>query len=210
MALAFEQQAKESDKAFAAFSLYLSQGLERSLARTAAKLGRSKVLMEKWSRRWTWAERVAAYSAHMALVEREAAEAMTREKGVDWARRYQELREAEWQERQNLVAFAAEVRQRWMANEKRCGTLEGYARLLELASRLGRSACEKPIDRTEVTGAEGGPIRVEVVAALKKIYGEPLPGEVVDVEARRIADSQSQIAEGRSLIAGSQGGQSNG
>ncbi len=182
MALAFEQLPKESDRAFAAFSMYLSQGPERSLAKTAAKLSRSKVLMEKWSSKFDWPARVAAYNSHMALVEREAAEAITRIRGVDWAKRYDELREAEWQERQNLVVFAAEVRRRWMARAERCGTLEGYARLLELASKLGHSACEKPTERKEITGPEGGPIRVEVQAALKKIYGKPLPGEVVDVQ----------------------------
>src|SRR6516164_3110388 len=153
MALAFEQQPKEGDKAFAAFSVYLSQGPERSLAKTAVKLGRSKVLMEKWSSKFEWPARVAAYNSHMALVEREAAEALTREKGVDWAMRYQELREAEWEERRNLVVFAAEVRRRWMLRAERCGTLEGYARLLELASKLGHSACQKdlgPDQRTEV------------------------------------------------------------
>jgi hypothetical protein len=197
MALAFEQQLRESDKAFAAFSLYLSLGAERSLAKTAAKLGRSKVMMEKWSKRWGWQARVATYASHMALVEREAAEAMTREKGVDWAKRYQELRELEWEERQNLVVFAAEVRKRWMARAERCGTLEGYARLLELASKLGRSACEKDLavgHRVEVTGADGGPIRVEVAAALRKIYGKPLPGEVVDVLAEPVKPS---LTEGR-------------
>jgi hypothetical protein len=182
MALAFEQQPKESDKAFVAFSLYLSQGPERSLAKVAKKLGRSKVLMEKWSSKFDWPARVAAYGAHMALVEREAAEAIVREKGVDWAKRYQELREAEWEERWKTVEFAAEVRRRWMARADRCGTLEGYARLLELASKLGHSACEKPTERKEVSGPDGGPIRVEVQAALKKIYGRPLPGEVVDVQ----------------------------
>jgi hypothetical protein len=150
------------------------------------KLGRSKVLMEKWSSKFNWPARVGAYNAHMAVVEREAAEALTREKGVDWAKRYQELREAEWQERSNLVVFAAEVRRRWMARAERCGTLEGYARLLELASKLGHSACERATERTEVTGPEGGPIRVEVAAALKKIYGKPLPGEVVDVQAEPV------------------------
>jgi len=185
MALAFEQLPKESDKAFVAFSLYLSQGPERSLAKVAKKLGRSKVLMEKWSSKFDWGARVVAYGAHMALVEREAAEAMTRVKGVDWAKRYQELREAEWQERWDLVTFAAEVRRRWMARAERCGTLEGYARLLELASKLGHSACEKDLavgHKVEVSGPDGGPIRVEVAAALKKIYGRPLPGEVVDVQ----------------------------
>ena len=200
MALAFEQQRKESDKAFAAFSLYLSMGAERSLSKVAAKLSRSKTMMEKWCRRFEWPARVAAYAAHMALVEREAAEAITRAKGVDWAKRYQELREAEWQERMNLVEFAAEVRKRWMLKLERCGTLEGYARLLELASKLGRSACEVPWEgreaagRLEVTGAGGGPIRIEVEAALKKIYGQPLPGEVVDVEAKRVEDKKPEAA----------------
>lgn len=190
MALAFERQQKESEKAFAAFSLYLSMGQERSLAAAGRKLGKSKVMMEKWSRRFEWSARIAAYGAHMALVEREAAEAIARVKGVDWAKRYQELREAEWQERQNLVVFAAEVRRRWMARAERCGNLEGYARLLELASKLGHSACEKPMERTEVTGADGGPIRIEVEAALKKIYGQPLAGEVVDVQAKQIEDTR--------------------
>jgi hypothetical protein len=123
--------------------------------------------------------------------------------------RYQELREAEWQERQNLVVFAAEVRRRWMARAERCGTLEGYARLLELASKLGHSACEKATERKEITGPDGGPIRVEVQAALKKIYGQPLPGEVVEAE---VVSNQSPVISGpnsQSQIADSQGGKSN-
>jgi len=59
-----------------------------------------------------------------------------------------------------------------MAKEERCGTLEGYARLLELASTLGHRACEKDLavgHRVEVTGADGGPIRLELEAALKKL-----------------------------------------
>ena len=71
---------------------------------------------------------------------------------------------------------------RWKANEKRCGSVEGIARLLELASKLGRLASGMPTDRTEVTGEDGGPIRIQLTAAFDKIYGEPLPGEVVDVE----------------------------
>ena len=71
----FEQQPKESAKAFAAFKTYLDMGPERSLALVAAKLGKSKVMMEKWSRRFDWPARVVAHGGHLALVEREAAEA---------------------------------------------------------------------------------------------------------------------------------------
>ena len=64
-----------------------------------------------------------------------------------------------------------------MAGESgKLGTLEGIARLLELASKLGRLSCGMATDKTEVTGEDGGPIQVEFKAALKKIYGQPLPG----------------------------------
>ena len=52
--LAFEQQDKESSKAFAAFSLYLSLGPQRSLATVGRKLDKSDVLIQRWSRRWDW------------------------------------------------------------------------------------------------------------------------------------------------------------
>jgi hypothetical protein len=35
---------------------------------------------------------------------------------------------------------------------------------------------------TTVSGPEGGPISIEIDAALDKVYGKPLPGEVVDVQ----------------------------
>ena len=143
---------------------------------------------------------MAAYGAHMALVEREAAEAMARAKGRG-------LGEAVSGTARSGVAGAvgpggrlrAEVRRRWMARAERCGTLEGYARLLELASKLGQRLRGRGRQRrtVEVTGPDGGPIRVEVEAALKKIYGKPLPGEVVEVEA----ECRVQSAESRSVPA---------
>ena len=183
MALTFEQQPRESAKAFEAFSLYLGMGPDRSLAAVGEKLGKSKVMMEKWSRRFDWPARVAAHAGHLALVEREAAEAVVRAKGVDWAKRYEELRESEWRARNELVELAWEVIGRWRKRPERCGSLEGLARLLDLMSTLGRRACEVATERKEVTGPGGGPIRVEIEAALDKIYGKPIPGEVVEVEA---------------------------
>jgi hypothetical protein len=38
-------------------------------------------------------------------------------------------------------------------------------------------------DKTEVTAQVDGLVRIEIEAALDKIYGKPLMGEVVDVEA---------------------------
>jgi hypothetical protein len=178
----FEQQRRESAKAFAAFRAYLELGPERSLAAVAERLGKSKPMMERWSRKFDWPARVAAHGAHLATVQREAAEAVARESGVDWARRYDELRESEWKARSELVDLAWEVVRRWRAKPERVGSLEGLARLLDLMSTLGRRACEVATERKEITGANGGPVRVEIELALEKVYGRPIPGEVVETE----------------------------
>jgi hypothetical protein len=183
--LPFEQQPGESDKAFAAFAVYLSLGPERSLSLAGKKVGKSKTMMEKWSKRFGWPARVQAHGAHMALVEREAAEVLLRAKGVDWVKRQGEQREEEWKVRCELLEVGREALRRWKANEARCGTLEGIGRLLELASKLGRLASGMATDKTEVTGEDGGPIRVELEAALKKIYGgehREIGENVIDVE----------------------------
>jgi hypothetical protein len=57
---------------------------------------------------------------------------------------------------------------------------------------------------TEVTGEEGGPIRVELSAALNKVYGEVAapPPNVVDVETVPAgADGKLQITDGKGGMA---------
>ncbi len=185
-ALPFEQQRKESAKAFAAFSLYLSLGPQRSIAVVAAKLAKSEQLIKRWSAKFDWATRVQAHGAHMAVAEREAAEALSRAKGVDWAVRQDEQKRGEWEARCELLELARIAIERFKANERRCGSLEGIARLLELASKLGRLASGMPTDSTEVKTEVEGKLDVEWEIALKKIYG-----------AERQVDGGSLMAEGK-------------
>jgi hypothetical protein len=174
----FEQRPNESAKAFAAFSLYLSLGNDRSLDAVAQKLGRCKALMERWSKRHRWVERTDAYVRHLAKVEAEAQTALVREKAAEWGKRQQELREEEWQLRGELVTAARNVLKRFTEGGKGA-TLGDIARALELASKLGRLSSGLATDKTEVTGQDGGPIRVEFEAMLKKVYAEPIDVEVV-------------------------------
>jgi hypothetical protein len=199
--MVFEQQPRESDKAFAAFSLYLGMGPQRSLASVAAKVGKSLRLMEKWSRRFGWPSRVAAHGAHFAAVEREAAEALTRMKGVDWVKRQEEQRAAEWQARCELLELAQEVLKRWRSKPEKCGTLEGLARLHDLASKLGRLATGMPTDRTEVTNEVHTTIDLEWEIALKRVYTKadvrpPNDAPVIDVEAIPAADGGKEASHG--------------
>jgi hypothetical protein len=178
MGRVFERQAKESAKAFAAFSLYLGLGSERSLGAVAQKVTKSPRLLKRWSSRWSWGERVRAYDENLAAIEQQATEAMATERAEERLKRQQEQLDEEWRNRNEALELARAAIGRWKANEKRCGSLEGIARLLELASKLGRLSSGLATDKTEITGEDGGPIRLELEAALKKVYGD-----IVDVVA---------------------------
>ena len=206
MAMAFEQQSRESNKAFAAFSLYLSLGPERSTAAVAAKLAKSQQLVRRWSAKFGWTERVAAYGTHLAIVEREAVEASARGKAAEWESREQKLRETEWAMHERAIAAAKRGLDAYMAREKVYANLADIARMLEIASKLGRLATGLGTDG-ERKREELPAVRVEVRVALEKIYGEPLPGEVVDVEEVRNAECGVRNGgNGQSQIADSQGG----
>jgi hypothetical protein len=192
MPLPFEKQPRESAKAFAAFSLYLSQGAERSTAAVAKELAKSEQLVRRWSAKFGWTDRVAAHAAHLAIVEREAIEAAARGKAAEWASREQKLRETEWAMHEAAIAAAKKGLAAYMEKDKVYANLADIARMLEIASKLGRLATGLGTDGDGRKADELPAMRVEVTVALEKIYGEPIPGEVaappaiIDVEAMPI------------------------
>ena len=189
MALSFEQQPNESCKAFTAFALYLSMGAERSTAAVGRALGKSEGLMERWASRWRWTERVTAHASHLATVEREATEALARSKSAVWLIRKEEERDEEWALRGELIVASRKVLKRFTEDGKGA-TLGDVARALELACKLGRLAAGMPTDKTEITGEDGGPIRVELSAALNKIYGDVVDVEVTPVPAAQLPEGK--------------------
>lgn len=62
---AWERQQGESDKAYEAFVVYRDMGSERSLRAVGQALGKSKALMERWSSKWNWPERVRQYENNL-------------------------------------------------------------------------------------------------------------------------------------------------
>jgi hypothetical protein len=176
---AFEQLPKESAKAFAAFSLYLNLGAERSLAAVAQKLSKSEQLLKRWSAKFDWPARVATHAAHYAIIEREAVEAVARGKAAEWEKRETQLRETEWSMHERAIAAAKRGLDAYMEREKVYANLADIARMLEIASKLGRLATG--LDKSNGEQRDGGDLptlRVEVTVALEKIYG----GEIVDAE----------------------------
>jgi len=184
--MAFEQQHREHNKAFAAFKTYLELGAQRSLATVADQHGKSKTMIERWSRRFDWPARVQAHAGHLAAVERQAIEGLALEKAVEWDKVHEALKIAEWQRHKKLIALADEVIARWEKNKNKFGTLEGIARLLELATKMGRLAAGLPTEVKEVNTTMKATIDVEWEIAIRKAYGQTESGlndgKIVDAE----------------------------
>ena len=202
MPMTFEQQPRESNKAFAAFKTYLELGAQRSLAVVAGQHGKSKTMIERWSRRFDWPARVQAHAAHLATIEREAIEGLALEKAVDWNKVHEAVKVAEWQRHKKLIALADEMLARWEKNKAKCGTLEGIARVLELATKLGRLAAGMPTEVKEVNTTVKATIDVDWEIAIRKAYGQVAPAgdqakppangpAVVDVEVLTGGDTKA-------------------
>ena len=148
-------------------------------------MGKSEGLIERWAAKFDWQSRLAAHATHLAIVEREAIEAAARGKAAEWASREQKLRETEWAMHEAAIAAAKKGLAAYMDREKVYANLADIARMLEIASKLGRLATGLGTDGERRAGDDLPAMRVEVTVALEKIYGqaEPAPtGEIVDVE----------------------------
>ena len=124
----------------------------------------------------------------MAIVEREATAALVRMKAAGWVKRREELLETEWEMHERAIAAARKALAAFMDREKVYANLADIARMLEVASKMGRLAAGLATDRTEVEGEVKLSLSFE--EALKKVFG---PAEtVVDVDALPTASTNGQ------------------
>src|SRR5262249_49191562 len=154
----------------------LELGPERSLAAVAAKLGKSKVMMERWSRKFEWAARVLTHSAHLAELERLAIQGVVDQRAVEWEKKHEAVRREAWLEAGHGIAMVREARERWKKSGRVPG-FEGMARLLELAFKLKQFATGMPSEIKEVKGTLTATVDVEWEAAIRRAYGLPDPAE---------------------------------
>jgi hypothetical protein len=171
--LPFEQLPKESTKAFAAFKAYLDMGPQRSLALVGKQLGKSKNMMEQWSRKFDWVERVQAYNRYVANIEREAIEGLAVEKAVEWVKLHEPVKREAWEEATKTIEMVRQARAEWMAKGRLPGW-EGMARMLELAFKLKQFAAGMASEVKEVNTTVTGTIDVEWEVAIRKAYGVPV------------------------------------
>jgi hypothetical protein len=171
MPMMFEQQPRESAKAFAAFRAYLELGPQRSLASVGRKLGKSVGLMERWSAKYEWPARVQAYAATVAEQERMAIQTLAVEKAVEWERLHEPVKRQAWEEAEETIAMVRKARKEWLEKGRLPGW-EGMARMLELAFKLKQFAAGMPSEVKQVETHVTGTIDVDWEIAIRKAYGD--------------------------------------
>jgi hypothetical protein len=167
-----ERLPDESDKAWAAFEVFALMGGDRSLTLAAQKVGKSRQMLSAWVKRHKWYPRIRAYDARIAAVKASAMALAESISAGEMSERRKLVRQAEWDLAQRCLRRFDEIFRRL---ETVTPSYADACRLLELAAKLQRMAAGMATDRTEVSGEGGGPIRVELEAALKKVYGVTAP-----------------------------------
>lgn len=89
---------------------------------------------------------------------------------ADWIARRQQVRATEWALHHEVLAAARTALQSFQDNSHKT-TVAEITKLIELASRLGRLASGMEINQPLPPAPT---VRIEVAAALKQIYGQPL------------------------------------
>jgi len=145
----WERLVGEGTKRFEAFAKYRDMGPERSLAKVAQALGKTTSLMERWSAEDSWVHRVTAWDEEQDRIWRGQQVSYRREVGR------RQLRIANAMQGQ-LVNRLAEL------DVSTLGPAD-LARWLEVTSKVQRQALGQG-DRTELTGADGGPVQLEALS----------------------------------------------
>jgi hypothetical protein len=75
----YERAKGESSQAFEAWRLYRDMGVERSVSKVASKCQKNPSLLNRWSQKWHWQERLAEWEAHLDQVGRQQIEQQRRD-----------------------------------------------------------------------------------------------------------------------------------
>lgn len=138
----WERQDRESPQAFEAFAVYRDLGPARSVTKVAQELGKSRTLLGRWSRQYTWVMRAAAYDREqdrLFLAEQ-------RQARRDIARRHAKLAQA----------FLGKAVARLQALDPRELSPGELLRYFQVAAEIERRAVgEEPVGAIVHDGVEG-------------------------------------------------------
>jgi hypothetical protein len=144
----WERRPDESDPAWQAFETYREQEPgKRSLSAVARQLSKSRPLITRWSQRYAWQLRTAAYD---------------REVDRQWRAQTMHLRRQAAEQDERLArAMLSKVVARLNSIDPASLSARDCATWLDVATKVRRLALGEPDQRVEHSGPGGGPIPVE-------------------------------------------------
>ncbi len=161
------ERNKESPEAWAAFVQYRDAGAERSVRSVARALDKSATLIAKWSVKNHWVDRVAAWDAYCDEQNRKAMDKARAKMAMDQAK----MGRATWEKAFEEILKRPPSDARW----------QDLVALLAQGVKIERLALGESTEttHTEVTGKDGGPVRVVswAEAALASVEGAKEPDE---------------------------------
>jgi hypothetical protein len=179
----WDRQPGESAPAYEAARLYFDMGAQRNIDAVVQKLDKSRTLIGRWSGRWAWVDRAAAWDAMLRsreLAQREAAQAAEAER---WAARRAAEAEREWafaeqlmERARAMLAFPLQTRE--LAEDGKTiivkparWAIRDAAGMADTAAKLARLAAGMETDRATLQGPGGEPLFApsDVAQALKAI-----------------------------------------
>src|ERR1700760_1089678 len=92
----WERMRSESAKAYEAARGYFEMRASRSLAAVAGRLGKHVSQMERWSKRYEWISRAAAFDQHLDAEERKQFEQAELAESQKWRQREADMAEREY------------------------------------------------------------------------------------------------------------------
>jgi hypothetical protein len=146
--LTFERMPGESAVAFAAFVVYRDVGPTRSIRKLRQEVGKSRAVLERWSVRWSWVERVRLWDAEVDANLR----AENLERLQEDARRHHAV----------AGLFLQKLVERLQAVRPEDLPLSALPHYLDVAVKVQRLALGVAADTVEVAGNPERPLEVAV------------------------------------------------
>ena len=142
----WERQPDETEKAFAAFVEYRDMGADRSHAKVAQKLGKTKGLIDRWGRTHGWAVRIEAWTDEQ---DRQTREELT--KGIT------NMRKNHVDIAKQMLIKSLKALQMIPVEEM---SMQDIARAVDIAAKLERLSRGEVTERTEGSTTVGGRLTV--------------------------------------------------
>jgi hypothetical protein len=191
----WEQQKKESGKAFEAFSEFLQLGSSRTKEEVSKRLSKSRQIITRWASAHNWNRRALAYDQHIAAIQEKAIEKEAVREAIDWHRERARIRSEALENGKLLIDKARQMLKFPIAQtviedgrtiiKPARWSMADAAKFVETADKLQRLAAEMETSNSKVTIEDARETYERLIEGHMKQYGVDRETAVTDLLATK-------------------------